>query len=309
MTCTNSEAEKIADKVHKDRYGRELDFEYVVPTGLNAGKTTKETFIEKVSVSPEDCWFWLGQLFKNGYGRFYTRGVQHLAHRVSFELYHGRQPSGVLMHACDIPMCVNPAHLIEGSIADNVRDKIGKGRGRGPRSEESSRCKLSDEQVSEIVVRREQGERCYDLAAEYGVSESWISVISRGLQRSYVMESKDMTPSKYVELAMRTKQDFGYKDNLVHAAMLLSSESGEVCSEVKRLFAYGKPVDMFNMKAELGDILWGVALMCDTLNIAMEDVMQTNINKLKARFPDGYSDEAAITRNKSREEAAIRGVL
>ena len=107
-----------------------------------------------------------------------------------------------------------------------------------------------------------------------------------------------MTPSEYVALAMRTKNDLGEKNNIAHAAAILSSESGEIMSEVKRMFEY-------NIKEELGDLMWGIALMCDTLGFTLEEVMTQNIAKLKARYPEGYTDHAAIHRDVSAEQEAM----
>jgi NTP pyrophosphatase (non-canonical NTP hydrolase) len=115
-----------------------------------------------------------------------------------------------------------------------------------------------------------------------------------------------MTPNEYMKLALRTNKDMGKKNNMIHAAMLLSSEGGEVMTEVKRMFAYGKEVDTHNVKAELGDILWGIALMCDTLGFTLEDVMETNIAKLEARYPDlRFNADHAINRDTDKEQAAM----
>jgi len=48
---------------------------------------------------------------------------------------------------------------------------------------------------------------------------------------------------------------------------------------------------------ELGDVLWYVALMADLLNVSLEHVMQTNIEKLERRYPDGFSNEASVNRS------------
>lgn len=115
-----------------------------------------------------------------------------------------------------------------------------------------------------------------------------------------------MMPNEYVTLAMRTKKELGQTMNIAHAALLLGSEAGEVMSEVKRHVVYGKALDVHNIKEELGDILWGVALMCDSLGISLEDVMKGNIAKLEARYPDlRFEADHAINRDKEAEREAM----
>jgi hypothetical protein len=89
-----------------------------------------ERFWSKVERHKDGCWPWLGYVMPNGYGKVglpRSRKVV-LAHRRAFELAHGRAPDGVVMHSCDNRCCVNPAHLVEGTQGDNLRDMTAKGR-------------------------------------------------------------------------------------------------------------------------------------------------------------------------------------
>lgn len=99
------------------------------------GLTDGERFWTKVdkSLGEAGCWLWTGERQSAGYGRFCTYAgserTRHLAHRYVLGLV-GRQlaPGLVVMHSCDTPLCVNPAHLSEGTQRDNLRDAMGKGR-------------------------------------------------------------------------------------------------------------------------------------------------------------------------------------
>ena len=83
--------------------------------------------------SDSDCWLWTGAERRDGYGSLKINGRTYAAHRVSYLLAHGRLPSGaVVLHACDRPLCVNPAHLTAGTQRQNVLDSIRKGRHVNP---------------------------------------------------------------------------------------------------------------------------------------------------------------------------------
>jgi hypothetical protein len=79
------------------------------------------------SGGPDACWPWLGARFSYGYGKVRDRGLFKYVHRLVFMLVTGCRPDAV-MHRCDNPPCINPAHLDGGSLADNARDMWAKGR-------------------------------------------------------------------------------------------------------------------------------------------------------------------------------------
>lgn len=87
---------------------------------------------------PDECWMWLGVVQPNGYGQF-----KGLAHRWAYEQFVGPLYEGcVIRHSCDEPLCVNPDHLLIGSQADNVADRVARGRSaRGPRNKRRGRSK------------------------------------------------------------------------------------------------------------------------------------------------------------------------
>lgn len=87
------------------------------------------------------------------------------------------------------------------------------------------------------------------------------------------------------------------KLDLLHASMGLVTEAGEFQDMLKKHIFYGKPFDEVNLKEEIGDILWYCAIALEALGTDFESVMQTNINKLKARYPNKFTEENALERN------------
>ncbi len=86
-------------------------------------------------------------------------------------------------------------------------------------------------------------------------------------------------------------------DNLMHAAAGISGEAGELLDAVKKTWAYGKPIDMANVREELGDIMFYVTSMMNLLGLDEEEIIWENVAKLEARYPGlMYSDKAAIAR-------------
>ena len=102
---------------------------------MSKGPTPKpigERFWPKVEKSA-GCWIWTGGTQRGGYGHFNKRPddpvTSRRAHKVAYELMVGAVPDGlVLRHTCDNPLCVNPAHLVPGTHADNMADMIKRGR-------------------------------------------------------------------------------------------------------------------------------------------------------------------------------------
>lgn len=113
-----------------------------------------------------------------------------------------------------------------------------------------------------------------------------------------------MEAMKYQELAMRTNDGMcnerllkamGDKvvdvGGVINASLGLSGEVGELNDMIKKAVFHKHPIHFDHVKKEIGDILWYVALMCDSFGFDMGDIMQMNIDKLIARYPEGFDPE------------------
>lgn len=127
---------------------------------------------------PGGCWLWTAGVNRAGYGWFRFQRTGFLAHRLSFYLANGFMPE-VVRHACDVPACVNPAHLLAGDHAANMQDAVD--RGRTTRGERNFFAKLTRAQVVEIRDRYAAGGVTqYALALEFGIKQPTVSNIVAG---------------------------------------------------------------------------------------------------------------------------------
>ena len=106
-----------------------------------------------------------------------------------------------------------------------------------------------------------------------------------------------MTIQEYQELALRTlNPELDKKDVLINGVMGLCGESGEAIDIVKRWLAQGHSLDRQALAKELGDIAWYLAETAYALDIPLEDILRGNIEKLRQRYPQGFSPERSRER-------------
>lgn len=130
-----------------------------------------------------------------------------------------------------------------------------------------------------------------------------------------------MNANKYQKLAMRTNdgkasdrligkmQEYDMKfandhsDNdcvdiggIFNACLGMSGEVGEFNDMIKKWVFHEKELDMEHAKKEAGDILWYVVMLCESFGWNMDEIMQMNVDKLKARYPEGFDVERANNR-------------
>ena len=110
-----------------------------------------------------------------------------------------------------------------------------------------------------------------------------------------------MNANEYQKLAMRTlNPELSRKDILINSVMGLCGESGEAIDIVKKWLAQGHELDKAKLAKELGDIAWYLAEAATALDMPLGDILQGNIDKLKARYPEGF--EADRSRIRPQED-------
>ena len=153
-------------------------------------KVNKHSGVYKNSLTTE-CWIWTAGKDTFGYGRINIDGKNHVAHRISYELYKNKIPEGLLIrHSCDNPACVNPDHLELGTHQDNTDDRTKRGRHKYgitiQKGEKNGRAKLKDADVLEIRQWLEFGYTQKVIAELFDVNIPQISRIKTGKTWSHI---------------------------------------------------------------------------------------------------------------------------
>ena len=110
-----------------------------------------------------------------------------------------------------------------------------------------------------------------------------------------------MTINEYQTAALRTAQADKLTANelLLNSALGLCGESGEVADLVKKHRFQGHDLDFDHVAKELGDIAWYLAVGAYAIGYDLETILQMNVDKLKARYPDGFSADRSLHRDKN----------
>ena len=115
-----------------------------------------------------------------------------------------------------------------------------------------------------------------------------------------------MNLKEYALEAKRTmsKCETSLLDDL-HMVLGMQTEAAEIADVYKKHIAYGKDLDLVNVKEEIGDLMFYIANLCTLKGWDLEAIMQTNIDKLKVRFPEKFDNNLAINRNLKEERKIL----
>lgn len=129
---------------------------------------------DKFSAEPmSGCWLWTASVDKDGYAKVWSNGKMVKAHRLFYAAASGKPLSGInVLHDCDNPACVNPAHLHPGTQAENLKERTQRGR---------SGKRLTQPIADHIRLQLELGRSQRWVADFWGVSQRLVWSIKKGL--------------------------------------------------------------------------------------------------------------------------------
>lgn len=115
-----------------------------------------------------------------------------------------------------------------------------------------------------------------------------------------------MNINDYQLKAARTcaKIDGAIMDDL-HMVLGMQTEAAEIADVYKKTIAYRKPLDFVNIKEEVGDLMWYVANLCNMNGWDLREILDTNIAKLEARYPNSFNSFDALNRNLEKEREKL----
>ena len=159
-----------------------------------SSRSPHERFWDHVTPGfPDECWVWPGAVNGSGYG-FLHGDREHrwvLAHRISWEIHNGPIPVGKnVLHTCDNPPCVNPAHLYVGTKKDNALDRSSRGRGRENRQqgEANTNAKLTEAEAKAVIALLATGRSQMEVGRMLGISQQQVSRIANRRSWAHVWD-------------------------------------------------------------------------------------------------------------------------
>jgi hypothetical protein len=155
-------------------------------------KTVKQKLSSLTLVKLEGCWEYIGGKDKDGYGMFWNH-IEYKrvrAHHQSYLIYKGAIPKGKwVLHTCDNPSCINPAHLFLGTPLENVQDMQMKGRKAPTYGEFSGNHRFTEKDILNMFDMKSKGFSQTDIADKYKTHQATISKILHGKRWGYLKMS------------------------------------------------------------------------------------------------------------------------
>ena len=128
---------------------------------------------------------------------------------------------------------------------------------------------------------------------------------AKDLMQQLTKDATRTEPGDYAPACSRLQDQRTVR--LLHAAMGMATEAGEFLDQLKRHIFYGKPIDTTNIVEEIGDSTWYERIGLNAIDVELLEAIQLNVKKLKARFPDKFTEDAAVNRDLVNERGVLEG--
>lgn len=244
----------------------------------------------------------LSRKCRNGYyllRKMYDNHTYHFCeHRVIWYFCCGEFDQSLTINHKDFDRTNNNITNLElVTQKDNIRYTIDAGRQNTQKGSDNGRALFTDEEVQAIRYLRKNGWDRASLQDMFGIK--WgvtLDRIVKGSRYGDVTDAADII-AIYPAIVNRTwRNDLSQKDRLCNAIFGLNGEVGELTDLYKKGFYHGHDIDVIHVMSEVGDILYYACALCNELGIDFAEVCYENMEKLKNRYPEGFSAERSLHR-------------
>ena len=106
-----------------------------------------------------------------------------------------------------------------------------------------------------------------------------------------------MDLNEYQQYALVTaNKALDERGRIANGALGLAGEAGEAADLVKKHLFHDHPLDRDKLRSELGDVLWYLATLADAVGLELDDIAAHNVEKLRRRYPEGFSADRSMNR-------------
>ena len=227
-------------------------------------------------------------------GKYYSV----MAHRVIWVYFNGPISKGIeVNHKNGIKTDNNIENLELTTRKGNAEHAKRNGLLRPATGLNSGRGVLSNDEVREIRTLLASGLKQSEIADKFGVRPNQVSRIKTGARRGNVMQDKIVEFNDFQKLSERTlDQGLSNEMALANYGMGLTGEAGEVADLLKKGLFHGHELNYGKLKEELGDVMFYIAALATTAGLTLEEVAWANVEKLRKRYPQGFSEDRSRNR-------------
>lgn len=244
----------------------------------------------------------LSRRCRNGYylvRKMYDNHTYHFCeHRVIWYFCKGEFDTNFTVNHKDFDRANNNIENLElMTQKDNVNYSINAGRQNTAKAENNGKSLFTNKEVQAIKYLRKNGWSKEHLKDMFGIEwDVTLTRILNGSRYGSVTDAADIL-NIYPAIVNRTwKKDMDEKDRICNALLGLNGEVGELTDHFKKHYYHGHDLDVISVILELGDIMYYLCALCNELGIDFAEICYENIDKLKERYPDGFSVEASQNR-------------